>query len=572
MRLKTIVILFVVLFVIGTGLITYLWYQARQAGGVDITVNAPQNVEIGVPFVAKVTVNNSGSGVARESTLSLSLPDGIIFMSEPENKRMVTKSLGSLGTGTVTNQEFRLMAVSGENSLLQLSAGFSYVPTDLGSRFEKKASAEITVGESGISLDIEAPQKVFAGEVFEIKVDYENVSDTEFYDLQLRAEYPRGFKFGSSTLPPDEENALWKLGDLRSGSKGSFTIKGSLPGPDGAFYDFAVGVNTSFLGKSYLVNEKTASVSISASPLELSLTVNNEVDYAAEPGETLSYEITYTNNTEVALKDAIIIAKPTGVMLDFASLNPKSGTYRSSDNSILWNASRIPALSLISPGESGSVSFSIKTYKAYEIRRTSDKNFTVKVLAEIESPTVPSGVASSRTTGSATIESKVGGGLVVTNMGSYKNSVGITNSGPIPMKVGQPTTFTIHWTVRNGITDMQSLLMKTFLGPNVRYTGTYKASNNVAPTYNERTQEFAWSAGDVPATTGYATDPIELVFQVEVLPSSDQINQAPTLLGETTITANDAFVAAPFFDKHIPFTTLFIKESPFTVGDMRVTP
>lgn len=571
MRLKTVIILFLVLFAIGSGLITYLWYQARQAGGVDISINSPSQVEIGVPFTARVTIHNAGPGVARESMLSFSLPDGVVFMSEPENKRMVTKSLGSLGSGTVTNQEFRLMPVSGENTLLQLNGSFSYIPTDLGSRFERKAVAEITVGESGMSLDIKAPQKVFAGEEFELTIDYENVSQTEFYDLQLFVEYPRGFTFISSTLTPDENESLWKLGDLRAGSKGSFTIKGSLPGPDGAFYDFAVGIHTSFLGKSYVVNEKTASVAIAASPLNLSITVNDKVDYQAEPGETLSYELTYKNNTETALRDVIITARPVGVMLDFSSINSRDGAYSSSDNTILWNAARDSRLSLIRPGESGTVSFSIKTYTGYEIRRVSDKNFTVRVLAEIESPTVPSGVASRETKGSASIETKVGGGLVVALSGSYKNSVGIANSGPIPLRVGQPTTFTIHWTVRNGITDMSRLTMGTFLGPHVRYTGEYRASNNVAPVYNSRTQEFTWSAGDVAATKGYVDDPLELVFQVEITPSADQVNQGPTLFGETTVSATDSFIGKAFFDKHPPFTTLLVQDPSFTPGAMIVT-
>lgn len=570
MRWKTIIILFVTLFLIGGGLITYLWYQARQAGGVEAVINAPDSVEIGVPFTVQVAISNTGSGVARETSLALSLPDGFVFMTEPASKRVINKSLGSLGEGTVTNQEFRVMPVGGENSLVQLLVSVSYTPTDLGTRFEKKTSKDITIGDAGVSLDISVPQKVFAGEQFEVKVDYENRSDADFTDLELQLTYPRGFKFMSSSLPPDQDVTLWKLGDLRVGSKGSFTIKGSLPGPDNAFFDFMVGIKTVFLGNEYAVNKKTASVSISPSPLSLSATVNDASDYIAQPGDTISYQLIYRNNTDVGLKDAIITAKLVGVMFDMGETNSHDGVFRSSDNSVQWNAARVPGLSIIPPGGSGTVSFTARVRPDYDIRRISDKNFTLKMSAEIESPTVPNNVASNRTAGATMTETKVAGVLVPMISALFKDPAGIQNSGPLPFAVGEKTTLTMHWALKNGPTDMDNVNFKTFLGPNVRYTSQYKASNEVAPVYNERTQELTWSVGKVMATKGYVDAPVELVFQVEILPSSDQLNHFPTLTGETSITATDLFTGKSFFDKEQPFTTILIKDSSVKSQDLWV--
>jgi len=566
------VILFVVLFVIGGGLVTYLWYQARQAGGLEVSISAPDSVEIGVPFTARVAVSNSGSGIAQETTLALSLPDGFVFMSETASKRVVNKSLGSLGVGTVTNQEFRIMPVSGENSLVQLEASLSYVPTDLGSRFETHTSKDVSIGTSGISLDIAAPQKIFAGETFDVKVEYENKSDTDFFDLQLLLQYPKGFTFISSTLPPDQDTTLWKLGDLRAGSKGSFTVKGSMIGRDNAFFDFTVGINTSLLGKQYGVNQKTASVSISPSPLSLTVVINDAKEYIAEVNDRLTYDISYTNNTDLGLKDAIITVKLVGAMFDMSETDSRDGVFRSSDNTIQWNAARVPGLAIIRPGEGGTVTFTAKTLSAYPIQRISDKNFTLKMFAEIESPTVPVSVASSRTIGSISTETKVGGLLQPTVSALYKDGSGIKNTGPVPPRVGQKTTFTMHWTLRNQATDMDAAVLKTFLGPNVRYTGNYLASNGVAPTYNERTQEFTWTPGRINATKGVIDAPVDLAFQVEVTPSSDQVNQFPTLLGQTTVAATDLFTGKAFFDKVEAFTTILINDPTILSQDKQVNP
>ena len=572
MSWKKIITLFVVLFVIGGSLITYLWYQARQAGGVDIAISAPDAVEIGVPFTVKVAVSNAGGGVAQETTLALSLPDGFVFMAEPSTKRVMNKSLGSLGEGTVTNQEFRIMPVSGENSLVQLNASLSYVPTNLGSRFEKRTSKDISIGESGISLDIAVPQKIFAGEIFDIKVEYENVSNTEFTDLQLLLEYPRGFTYQSSTLPPDEGSTLWKLGDLRAGSKGSFVIKGSMAGPDNAFFDFAVGINTSFLGKQYSVNQKTASLSLSPSPLSLSVLVNNQANYITQPGDTIEYQISYENNTDLGLKDAIIIAKLSGVMFDLNEIDSRDGVFRSGDGTVQWNAARNSDLSVIRPGEGGTVSFSVKVRDTYPVKRISDKNYTLKMSAEIESPTVPANVSSDRTAGSASNETKVGGLLVPVLGAYYRDDSQIENTGPIPFRVGQKTTLNMHWTLKNWATDMGSVQMKTFLGPNVRYTGMYTATNGVAPVYNERTQEFTWDPGLIVATKGIIDNPVELTFQIEITPSSNQLNQFPALTGETVTTATDLFTEGAFFDKQPPFTTILINDPTLLSQDKQVNP
>ncbi len=416
------------------------------------------------------------------------------------------------------------------------------------------------------------PQKVFAGETFDIKVEYENVSDAAFTDLQLLLEYPRGFTYQSSTLPPDEGNTLWKLGDLRAGSKGSFIVKGSMAGPDNAFFDFAVGINTSFLGKQYSVNQKTASLSLSPSPLALSVLVNNKANYVAEPGETIEYEISYENNTDLGLKDAIITAKLSGAMFDLSEIDSRDGVFRSGDGTIQWNAARDSDLSVIRPGEGGTVSFSVKVRQSYPIKRISDKNYTLKLTAEIESPTVPANVSSNRTVGSVTHEMKVRGLLEPIIGAYYRDDTQIKNTGPIPFRVGQKTTLNMHWTLKNWATDMGSVQMKTFLGPNVRYTGVYNATNGVAPTYNERTQEFTWEPGMIPATKGVIDNPMELTFQIEITPSSNQVNQFPALLGETTTTATDLFTEQAFFDKQPPFTTILINDPTLLSQDKQVNP
>jgi hypothetical protein len=117
---------------------------------------------------------------------------------------------------------------------------------------------------------------------------------------------------------------------------------------------------------------------------------------------------------------------------------------------------------------------------------------------------------------------------------------------------------------------MDDVLLKSFLGPHVKYAGHYFASNGIAPEYNERTQEMTWRPGRINATTGVVDAPAELVFQVEITPSGDQINQFPVLIGETTVTGKDLFTGDAFFDKLQPFTTILVNDPGLKTEDKQV--
>ncbi|OGY63072.1 MAG: hypothetical protein A2745_01455 [Candidatus Harrisonbacteria bacterium RIFCSPHIGHO2_01_FULL_44_13] len=547
------------------GLAGFFWFQSRSNQGLDLQINAPDEVLIGVPFDLEINVTNDSGGILKDSKLSLAIPEDVVFVGSAVGKTVEYKTLGNLGVGNLTKESFKLMALGEENSLRQIEATLSYLPTSLGSRFEIVKKIDLEAGQFGLVVDLTAPEKVFSGEDFEIAASYKNVSGIDLSGLILKMEYPPTFNFIESSLEPDAGNNVWNLGDLRRGSEMEFKIKGNLIGPDDSFFDLRASLEANFLGKTYVISGKSANVSISPSPLSLRIFLNEDPDYVAGPGDVLNYSLAYANNTDVALRDVVIEAKLIGEMFDLKTLNT-NGITRSGENALVWNASNLPELAVLPVGASGTVNFQTKVANSYPIKRLSDKNFVLKAEAQIESPTVPYFVGARKTVGLAKLETKVAGQIKVDTKVYFRDAAsGILNKGPMPLKAGQPTQFTAHWFITNFGTDVSGVEVRAFLEGNVRMIADKTKSNSGAlPVYNERTQEVVWLIDRIPATKGVIGDPLEAIFQIEAMPSANLAGTYMPLIKNSSITATDDFTGLKLSGSDLAATTA-LPDDP-TVG------
>ena len=528
-------------FVVAVAIAAFFWYQARNTRGLDIAISAPEQVLLGVPFTVAVNVANGAQNVLQDIKLNLNIPEGVVFVGEPQDKTVEFKDIGDLGVGSLIKEEFQLMAISGEDTFKRLEVDISYLPFALASRFEKSEAVDVGVRGSGIVLDLTAPAKVFSSEELELVISYRNVSDRDFRNLKLRMEYPPIFSFAKSSVIPDSGNNVWDLGDLRSGSEGTIKINGSVIGPAESFFDFKGSIESEFLGESYIISSRSITQSVETSPLSLDILLNGDQDVIVKPGDTLSYKINYANNIDIGLRDVIISAQLVGDMFDLATLNT-NGSLRSFDKTIIWNVANTPSLAVISPGASGKVEFRIDAKDVYPIKRLSDKNFILKVNAVIESPTVPQFVAAAKTISITSQEAKVAGKAVVDAKAFFRDAAsGIVNRGPMPPKVGKATNFTVHWLITNYGTDIKNVEVKAFLGGNVRFTGEAKSNTTTVPVYNERTQEVVWMIDSISAGNGVLSRSSEAIFQVEAIPSVSDIGKYMTLLQATSLKASDDF-------------------------------
>lgn len=554
------------------GGVYYFFFRNPGGPNVGVEFSKPNQVLLGDPFVLSVSLSNYSDGVLKNAKLSLFLPDGVSFVGQSQGQRVSEQAVGDLGPGSINQQSFNLIVTSGPNALKHVQAKLVYAATqNQNSQFESSAEADVSVGQPAVSINFSAPQNVFSGQDFAVKVDYANNTGHDFKNLRLKIDYPPIFKFQRSTVAAEGDgNNSWNLGTLPAGSAGTISVTGGIVGPEKSFFSFNGSLTADFQGGTYAVNTQSVSVAISPAPLSLEIVLNNTSDYAAHSGETMNYAVNFKNNSDVIMQNAAIQAKLIGEMFDFTTLK-SDGSFNSLSNTLTWIAANAPELSNLASGEKGTVTFTLKLKESYPIRLLSDKNFTLKVQAQIESPTVPPNTTAEKTISVAGLENKIEGKLDLAALAVWRDAAsGILNSGPYPPKVNQSTQYTIHWQLTNFSTDASGITVSAYLQSGSRFTGKVKNNTDNSPVYNLNSGLVTWVVNSLPATKGVISEPAEAIFQIENTPAANQLNQNVPLLGETKLEWTDSFTGNHFQAAALPLDTALPYDETITVRNRTV--
>jgi len=539
--MKQTAIIFAILVVVLGGLTAYFFFKGGRGQDVSLEFGKIGEVTGGKPFNVDITFSNNKDGVLKNARLSLSVPDNVSFVGESEGQRVKEKFLGDVGPGSLSKESFNLISTQGGDETRTLKAKLVYsVAPDATVSYEIQSESDISVSRPSVELTIEAPDRVSSGQDFRFKVKYINDSGEDMKNLSLKIDYPPIFQFGKSSVDSDRGNNLWKVPSLLKGEDGEVDVNGSVIGPQNSSFDIHASLSTDLSGENYLVSEQKVTVPISEAPLSLSVLVNQASDYAAHLGDKLTYSLVYKNNASISLQNVTIKAKLVGEMYDFGSIH-SDGLFNSGDRTVYWTSDNTPALASLAPGSEGEVELDLNALSGFSIKRLSDKNYTLKLQAEISSPTKAD--ASQTFVSVANIETKVAGKIGVETKAYFRDAAsGILNSGNFPPQVNQLTQYTVHWIVRNFATDVASSEVSAVLPVGAQWTGKVKTSQNISdPTFDSASNKVVWKIDKIMATKGAIGDPIETIFQIGITPNSGQVGQTMDILGPTIIKANDEF-------------------------------
>ena len=529
-------------------IIGFYFYSSSNkiASGGHISFELPEKVFVGVPFDLIVNVNNESGNLWQDARISLSLPEGVVFVGGLPEKSFAIKNLGNLGGGSLTQSSFKLMKVflENENSALSpaIEALLSFNPEGVGSRFEERKKIEIVNLESAVNLELLASEKVVSGEKFNLKIKYKNISPVDLNDLFLKIDYPKVFSYEKAGTEPDSQNNFWNLGDLRSQSEGELSVSGKLLNTSSSSVAFAAAIGREENSNKYVIAKSGAEITTSESPLTVNIDLNESPDFVAKPGDALNYAIGYSLSSGTTGSDKVIIkAKLTGSIFDLPTISVgDGGAILSGSNQLVWNLSGRDV-------EGGSATFSVKVKNDYGIKRLGDRNFVLKVEAEAVSGDYAS---------KAELQTKVAGKITIASQGYFRDiDAGIINKGPLPPKVGNPTNYTVHWKVANYANDVKDVEARAQLQPGVLFVDSVKGDTDAKPTLDTSTNEVVWKISRISATTGITNKPIETVFQIQATPAPQNVNQYLPLLGETKIIAKDDFTGLFLEAVAVPITT-----------------
>lgn len=519
MSRKTIFIL--IFFIIIAAILGFTWFQMSYSKEVlKLEILGPSKADTGESITYTVKFKNNGNVRLENPELYFTFPDGAITENGQKVVRLDSTALkGDIYPGEERSFQFKARLMGRTNEIKEAQARMTFQPSGLKTKNEVKTSFTIILGNVPISLNIQMPDQVANNKVFTININYTSNVSYPLNDLTIKVQLPPEFTLVSQK-PKGIDNE-WNIPVLNEMSGGNIQLIGSLSGQDKDKKVFKAELGIWQNGNFVSLKEAVRNVEIIAPSIYLSQTINNSDAYAASPGDQLHYQILFTNIGQDALQDIVLISRLSGNYLDLNSVKVPIGNYQQGDNSIIWDSSQLPELNYLAPGQTGKVEFWVNVNKRWAINSQADINPVIKNTVTI---------------GQNTQEfiTKINSSLVAEQK-IYNESKYFINSGPYPLKVGQKTYLTVEWTAKNYYNDMEGVIMKAVLSPNVNFENKIYPEN-MKISYDAGTQEVTCIIGSLKAGAGFLSESPKCAFQVSIIP---ELNEDALITGALEITGND---------------------------------
>jgi len=546
--LKKGIIILTIAAVIFAGLF-FILRQRFDSSKVSVAIFSRDRVVSGEDVNYVVEYKNNGRITLKNVKLTFVYPEGS-FPIAAQNLQKIgdlessVVDLPDLEPGGSGNKEFRASLSGLKDEKKKASAKLIYNPANFSSNFENSGEFENEIFLVPLVLDFDLPEKVVSGQNLAFALKYLNTSDIAFSNLSLSVEYPQGFSFISSLPLSDGGSNIWQITEIGPKEEGKILISGVLTGNQGEIKTFGTKIEKKQNDFIKTLSENLASVSISLPPLAVKLLVNNNRDYIANAGDDLNYSLVYQNTSDVAIGPVFIDLKLDAKVLDLSTLRLRSGFFNNISNMVIWNESVLPGLKMLEPGFRDTIAFTVKVKNKDKIpiKNFIDKNFTIPVSVKIDTASVPISLRGTQLSGEDSLSTKLNSKLTLIAKGFYQDSK-MPNSGPIPPRVGQTTTYTIYWDVTNLANDVENVIVEGYLPPYITWLNNFFPSN-ADIKYDKNSGKIFWTIGKLPANTGILYPVKELVFQIGLTPSSSQIGNQVELVKPMIIRGKDAFTGA----------------------------
>jgi len=532
----------------------FMFWRGLTSFNVDdvkLEISGPERIISGEEVIYKVKYKNNTKLPLKNVKLIFRYPEGSIHLGS--NSLIESLNLADLEAGQEEQVEFSVRIIGLKSDIKKVSAELNYEPGEIASVFNNSSEFSSEIISVPLILNFDMPKELVNGQSFEFSLKFINQSDVSFDDFQIKIDYPSGFDFKSSEPQSLEGDNVWFVNRIDAGEEIEIFITGDINGVEGDHKPFKAQAGILDNNQFTLYSESISALKISSSPLSITQTINNSSSYIAESGEKLRYQINYKNTTEVGIRSVIITSKLEGNVLDYTSLDLKDGSFDGDSQTITWKASNLPELEFLSPGQEGKIDFSIRVKKPLPINNYNDKNFTIINTVRADSLQAPLSLKDIDIAGQSKLSVKVKSQLTIQTQ-AYYNDDSITNSGPIPPKVGQTTTYTIKLRLINSNNDLSDVNVEAFLPPHVKWMSNFKPASSDLK-YNFNTGQLVWHISSLPSATGILLPVKEVVFQVSITPGLANVGHLLELIGQSKVSGYDDFVGLEISSADKPIDT-----------------
>ncbi len=546
--LKGFFIASIIFFLFAAGVVLYGFFRGSNTVSpqhISITIDGPVGTGAGEEVPIEISVDNDNSVDLASVSLRVEFPDGT---KKPENLSesllRYFETLGPLSAGGHISRTLSFVPYGEEGETKKIVITAEYRSKDSNAIYSKKADYDLLISSAPVTVTLGIPKEVNSDQTFEIEVGLSSNTSALQEDLLLKAEYPFGFQFVESTPEPSFGKDGWLIGDLQPQGKRTVRIKGKIQATDESERTFRFSVGTQSkkderqLGTTFLTEAPT--IAVRKPFLTLDLLVNNGKGktFIAKSGQTIRADIVWGNNLPVKIADLEISAELNGDIYSKENVSANGGFYDSTTGTVLWNKQKTARFGVVEPGENGTLSFSFGTLSV-ATDPSAFKNPQMSIVVTAKGKRLDEQGLYQDVTSSVTKDIKIATALSLSSRLLHDDGL-FTNTGSIPPKAEEETTYTVVWALSNTSNGVANTRVSAVLPSYVKWLGQVSPSSEDI-TYSPVGGELVWKAGEVESGDGVGTPPREVSFQVSFTPSQSQIGTTPTLVGETTAKGTDRF-------------------------------
>jgi len=560
---KKLFIVSFVFFVIAALTASFLFFgggNVVSSDNVDIEILGPVSTEGGDELSLQVVITNNNPTPLQLTDLVIEYPEGT-HSPQDQSKELprYRKSLGVIAPGETVNEIVRSVLFGEEGSKKEIHFALEYRVEGSNAIFVKEKTYSVAISSSPLNLAVEMLSEVNANQEIEIKARVSSNSGAVIEDVLLRFEYPFGFEPFDASPPTAYSNNIWELGDIAPDSDTTVVIKGVMRGQDNEEKIFSASV-----GKQDVRNEREIATVYSSSFEQLTikkpfigvgLTLNNAAadEYAVNSTQDIKAVLTWTNNLTTRITDAAIEVKLEGVALNKLSVIANGGSYNSAANTVIWDKTTLPELASLEPGDTGRITFTFSSKSLLSTDMASVRNPQIDLAVSVGGRRGSESGSTERVDELVARTIKVNSDFRLSPRVVYYSGP-FANSGLIPPKAEQPTTYTVIWSVVNSSNSVSDGQVKARIPAYVEWVSAVSPGGQQV-SYNANTREITWKIGDINAGSGTLGAAEEVAFQLRVTPSVSHIGTAPPILTDIALTGTDDFTGTALTHTRLPMTT-----------------
>jgi len=545
---KKFFMLSLVFFILALSYASYMFFAKSNTvsnENIDISIQSNAFTAGGEEYPLLLEVVNKNNSALQLADLIIEYPKSSASSLVQDNER-IRLSLGTIPAGGRKNENIKFALFGEQGTIRPVKITIEYRVEGSNAIFVKEKIYDITISSTPINLLVEAPTEVSGSQDVSFEISAVSNATKPATKMLLRVDYPIGFQFVKATPMPSSNNNVWNLGDLAPGAERKVVIVGKMLDVfEGEEKIFRVWTGSQSPSDKFQIgtifNSLEHKILIKKSSIEARLSINGVSDreYAVDTKTGIEGQIQWKNNLETKINNLQIRAVISGNAVNRNTISGRQGFYNSSQNTIIWDKNSDSSLLEVEPGESGVVSFSLSSLSLFSasggLLSSPSINIDVSITGEQSSSGGSIVDLSSKESKTVKIISDVGlSAKVLYSTGP------IQNTGPIPPKAEQTTSYTINWSLSNTANAISKAEVRATIPSWVSFKGLFSPANEDV-SYNAPTREIIWNVGSIAKGAGIMGAGEEVYFQIEFTPSLSQVGSSPVLLNETTLTGHDDF-------------------------------